>query len=368
MNGRAATPPELFAKLSIEEGRWNSCYQRRLPLPFSVLGLCVFFHEFGHFVTAKLVKMRVDEFAIGFGPKLLKKRYGETVYSLGIIPLGGFNKIAGMDPSEEQDEYSFNAKPIWARMAVIIAGPAMNFFLPILLFVMVYLGSGIDKVSEEALIGSILPNKPAAQAGLMAGDRILAIDGNKIGSWQQFVSVIQTSSGKQLTITYERNGQPLMVTVSPEYDPKAMRGLIGVVPQITNYRPGPGEAVSLAVQQVFTVGVGLLVGIGQMITGQAPADVAGPLGVAQMAGEVAQLGILPLLHFTAFLSINLGLMNLLPVPILDGGHVVTLAVEAIRGRPLSPKKMQLVQIVGLSLLVMLFLLATFKDITRLKLF
>jgi len=333
-----------------------------------VIGLLVFFHELGHFITAKLVGMKVHEFALGFGPKLISKQSGETLYSVRAIPLGGFNKIAGMDPDDEQDEFSFNAKPIWARMLVIVAGPIMNFLLPILLFLIVFLGSGIDTPSDQAIIGSILPNRPAAQVGLAAGDRILSVNDTQIDSWRQFVSVIQVSAGKQLVIAYERDNQRGNVTITPEFDPKANRGIIGVVPLIINYHPGPLEAASLAVQQVYAIGVSMLSGIGQMISGRAPADVAGPIGVAQMAGQVAQLGILPLLQFAAFLSINLGLINLLPVPVLDGGHIVTLAVEAIRGKPLSAQKMQYIQMIGFTLLMLLMLLATFKDLTRLKLF
>ncbi|MDR3592796.1 MAG: RIP metalloprotease RseP [Negativicutes bacterium] len=333
-----------------------------------VIGLLVFFHELGHFITAKAVGMKVHEFALGFGPKLLSKQGGETLYSLRVIPLGGFNKIAGMDPDEEQDQFSFNAKPIWARMLVIVAGPLMNFFLPILLFVIIFLGAGIDTPSDAAVIGTVLQDRPAARVGLAAGDRVLSVNDIQIDSWRQFVSIIQVSAGKQLVLAYDRDNQKGSVTITPEFDPKANRGIIGVVPLIVNYRPGPLEAVSLACQQVYAIGTSMLSGIGQMITGRAPADVAGPIGVAQMAGQVAQMGILPLLQFSAFLSINLGLINLLPVPVLDGGHIVTLAVEAVRRKPLSPQKMQYIQMIGFTLLMLLLLLATFKDITRLKLF
>jgi regulator of sigma E protease len=281
--------------------------------------------------------------------------------------LGGFNKIAGMDLDEEQDEYSFNSKPIWARMLVIFAGSAMNFVLPIILFIIIFLGAGIDKPSDEAIIGSLITGKPAAQAGLASGDRVIAINGNSIDSWHQFVNIVRTSSD-QINLTYERNGQTNTVAITPEYDPTEKRNLIGVVPVIINYRPGPGEAVIIAFQQTYAIGSSLLISIGQMITGQTSADLAGPVGVAKMAGEVAQLGIFPLLQFAAVLSINLGLANLLPVPALDGGHIVTLALEAVRGKPLSPNKMHFIQMVGFSLIMILILFVTFKDITRLKLF
>lgn len=333
-----------------------------------VFGLLIFFHELGHFITAKMVGMRVYEFAIGFGPKLWSCKKGETVYSLRVIPLGGFNKIAGMDPDEEQDERSFHAKPIWARMLVIVAGSAMNFVLPVLLFMLVFIFTGIDTPSDEAIIGSVFPDRPAAQSGLAPGDRILAVNNQEVSSWRQFVSLVQPNAGKELIIKFERNGQSHEIRVVPEYDAKANRGIIGVVPQILNYRPGVAESFGLAVKQTYMVATNMLAGIGQMITGKAPADVAGPIGVAQMAGQVAQLGVTPLLQFAAFLSINLGLINLFPVPVLDGGHVVTLAVEAIRGKPLNRNSLQFIQMIGFTLLMLLLIVATFKDISRLRLF
>ena len=333
-----------------------------------VIGLLVLFHELGHFITAKMVGMGVHEFAIGFGPKLISKRYGDTVYSLRAIPLGGFNKIAGMDPDEEQDEKSFSAKPLWARMAVIAAGSFMNFVLPVLLLIIVIASSGVDMPAPQATLGGVFANTPAARSQLAAGDRIMAINGGQVESWDQFVSAIQTSDGKQLVVTYERNGQTGSTDVTPEFDSRTNRWVIGVKSQTVNYRPGPVETINLAVKQTFLTASAMLTGIGQMITGRAPAEVAGPLGVAQMTGQVAQLGFIPLLQFAAFLSINLGLINLLPVPVLDGGHLVTLAVEAVRRKPLSRGQMQFIQTIGLTLLILLMLLATFKDIARFKFF
>ena len=330
-----------------------------------VFGLLILVHELGHFITAKSVGMRVDEFAIGFGPKLISKKIGETIYSLRIIPLGGYNKIAGMDPDEEQDERSFSAKPIWARMLVIVAGSAMNLVLPVVLL----FSAGIDTPSNQPIIGKIFPDKPAAMAGLLPGDKVSAVNGTPIESWRDFVSVIQSHAGANLTITYARGSeQDKTAILTPEYDESTKRGIIGVMPLINKYQPGVVEAIGLAGKQTLFVAQSMVVGIAEMITGKAAADVAGPIGVAQMAGEVAQLGIIPLLQFAAFLSINLGLINLLPVPVLDGGHVVTLAVEGLRGKPLNRNQMQFIQMIGFALLMLLFVVATFKDISRLKLF
>ena len=333
-----------------------------------VFGLLIFFHELGHFMLAKSVGMRVDEFAIGFGPKIFTRKSGETVYSLRAVPLGGFNKIAGMDPDEQQDEKSFNAKPIWARMMVIIAGSAMNFILPVVLFIIIFVSAGIDTPSNEPIIGTVFTNKPAAQVGLVAGDRIISVNDSKIESWRDFVTMIQVNAENKLVVKYQRNGVVQTVSMIPEYDASANRGIIGVMPHIENFRPGILEATGLAFKHTYTIADSMVIGIVQMVTGKIAADVAGPIGVAQMAGQVAQLGVIPLLQFAAFLSINLGLINLLPVPVLDGGHVVTLAVEGLRGKPLSRNNMQFIQMIGFALLMMLMIMATFKDVIRLKLF
>jgi regulator of sigma E protease len=253
-------------------------------------------------------------------------------------------------------------------MFVIVAGSTMNFVLPVILFIAVFLAAGIDTPSDQPIIGKVFSDKPAAQAGLLQGDIVRTVDGQEISSWRQFVNAIQTNAGKSITINYERNGRADKTVVTPEFDPQGNRGIIGVVPVINNYHPGLFEAAGLAIKQTYVVASAMLSGLGQMITGKAPADVAGPIGVAQMAGQVAQLGVLPLLQFAAFLSINLGLINLLPVPVLDGGHVVTLAIEGIRGKPLNRNNLQFIQMIGFALLMLLLVVATFKDITRLRLF
>jgi regulator of sigma E protease len=232
----------------------------------------------------------------------------------------------------------------------------------------VFLGAGIDTPSSQPIVGNILAAKPAAQAGLATGDRVLAVNNTEITSWREFVDAIQPNAGNSLVIRYERNGNINNTTVVPEYDEKANRGIIGIMPQIDNYRPGLVEATGLAVKQTYLVASSMVTGIWQMLTGKIAAEVSGPIGVAQMAGEVAQLGIIPLLQFAAFLSINLGLINLLPVPVLDGGHVVTLAIEGLRGKPLPKNSVQFIQMIGFALLMLLLVVSTFKDIGKLNLF
>jgi len=333
-----------------------------------VFGMLVLVHELGHFVTAKLTGMRVSEFAIGFGPKLFWKKHGETEYSIRMIPLGGFNKIDGMDPEEKLDERSFSNKPVWARTLVIAAGSLMNFVLPVLLFTIVFLWSGIESVSDKPVIGAVIPGKPAVQSGIAPGDTVLKVNGNPVGTWREVVETIRVSKDSLTLEMKTKEGKNRTVTMMPEMEPKSGRALIGIVPVIDRQIPGFFEAVSLSVQHTYTVAGKMLSSLGQMFTGRAEADIAGPIGVMRMTGEMAQLGFVPLLQFAAFLSINLGLINLLPVPLLDGGHIVTLLVEAIRRKPLNAAQVRYIQMVGMALLGLLMLYATLKDLIRLNIF
>ena len=333
-----------------------------------VFGLLVLVHELGHFITAKLTGMRVSEFAIGFGPKLLWKKSGETEYSVRAIPLGGFNKIDGMDPEEEQDERGFSRKPVWARAVVIAAGSLMNFVLPVLLFTIVFLANGIETVSDKPMIGALIPGKPAIQSGLSVGDKIVKVNGAPVGNWREVVETIRVAKDSLTLELVTVAGKPRTVTMIPEIDSKSGRALIGIVPVIDKQKLSLAESISRAVSQTFAIAGKMLTGLGQMFTGKAEADIAGPIGVMKLTGEMAQLGIVPLLQFAGFLSINLGLINLLPVPLLDGGHLITLLLEAIRRKPLSAKQIHYTQMVGIALLGTLMLFATFKDLIRLNLF
>ena len=333
-----------------------------------VFGLLVFVHELGHFITAKATGMRVDEFAIGFGPELYQVREGETLYSLRLIPLGGYNKIAGMDPDEPNlDERAFIYRSVPARLLVIAAGSVMNFLLPILLFFIVCLSSGVDKPATEPILGMVLANQPAAVAGLAPGDKILAIDGVETTDWMSIVAALRPRANQPTAIVAERENRQFTVEVTPTLDSRGERGVIGIIPKLVKEYPGFFESIKLSVQQVFYVTGAMLNQLGQMFTGKVDPEVSGPIGVAQMAGQVAKQGIIPLVQFAAFLSLNLGLINLLPIPALDGGHIVTILIEGVRGKPLTGKQLQWIQMVGIALLLMLLVFATASDLGRLKL-
>lgn len=329
-----------------------------------VFGILVLFHELGHFVTAKLTGMRVDEFAIGFGPKIFRFRYGETVYSLRAIPLGGFNDIAGMDPSDNQaGERGFCEKSVLSRMIVILAGSAMNFILPIMIFLGIYCVVGVATPSTEPILGAVIEDMPARAAGLQAGDKILSINGEEVATWKEFTGKIRLDENETpLVIRYERNSQVDEVTLTPTIEKSTGRVLIGVQNFVSYESQGIFTSLVMAIEhtkEILTMMIDALINLFREPSGVA---VTGPIGIAQMAGQVATLGFVPLLNFAALLSLNLGIINLLPVPALDGGHFVSLVIEAVRGKPLSPKALMYTQRVGIALLLILTVVVTAKDV------
>lgn len=329
-----------------------------------VFGVLVTVHEFGHFITAKMTGMRVDEFAIGFGPKIYQQKDGETLYSLRAIPLGGYNKIAGMDPDDPVEPNAFNSKPIPARMLVILAGALMNFILPIILFSGIFMVEGRLQLVNEPVLGTVVDEMAAARAGLKAGDRIVTIDGKNVKTWTDVVLNLRKAGTEEVTLTAERNGVLQTYNMTPMFDKDAGRPLIGVSPKFSKESLGFFGSIKEGFIYTKNIGLSMVSGLYRIVSGNAPADVAGPIGVAQMAGQVAEKGLLPLMNFVAFLSINLGVINLLPLPALDGGHFVLLLLEALRGKPLGGKAMTNIQMVGVALILALTVFSTFKDITR----
>ena len=333
-----------------------------------VFGVLVFFHELGHFVTAKLTGMQVDEFAIGFGPKLISFTRGETRYSLRLIPLGGYNKIAGMDPEDTSSTRGFSSKPAWAKMLVIITGSLMNFVLPVVLLFIAFFAYGIPQFHDQPIVGAVDGQKAAYHAGVSVGDRIVAVNGIDVASWTAFTEKLKTVGSKSVKLSIERKGQPLEINVQPQFDSKAGKPIIGVSPQVDVEYPGLLKSAKLAVTTPIEISGLILNGFYQMVTGKIPADLAGPIGVIDMTNQVAKNGIAALLQFTAFLSINLGIINLFPLPALDGGHIIVIIVEAVRRKPLPGSVLKKIQIIGFALLMTLFLYATIQDVGRLNIF
>jgi len=339
-----------------------------------VLGVLIFVHELGHFLVAKRAGVSVLKFSLGFGPKIAGFERGGTEYIVSAIPLGGYVKMLGEDPKEEvaDRERSFSARPVAWRSAIILAGPGANFLLAIVIFWVVFM-VGVPTLATK--VGEVMDRFPAQDAGILKGDRIVAIEGRPIEKWDDLAKQIHQSPGRPVRLTVDREGRRFDLTVAPKvtkqknlFGEEQEIGLLGIAPaeEFLTERTDPIRAFGKAVYKTYDLSLLVVLTFVKLIQGVVPAKtIGGPLLVAQMAGEQARLGVLNLLFFTALLSINLGILNLLPVPILDGGHLFFSLIEAVRGRPISLKKREMAQQVGLVLLVALMIFAFYNDIFRL---
>lgn len=332
-----------------------------------VFGGLVFVHELGHFLVAKRVGVMVHEFALGFGPRLLARRRGETVYALRLLPLGGFVRLAGMYPPRDPSEVpppgrGFNDKTVLQRMAVAAAGPLMNVGVAVLLLAVLLAVVGVRL--PVPVVAGVEPGRPAAAAGLQPGDAIVAVDGTPVRQWVQVQRAIAASPGRPLTLTLRRDGREVTVTVTP--DTVDGHGFLGVRPQVAVRRLGPLTALAEGVR--WTGDLVRLTGQGLMavLRGREEADLLGPVGIGQQIGAASRQGLGALLFLAALLSVNLGLLNLLPFPALDGSRLAFLLLEAVRGRPVDPERENWIHAVGFALLMVLLLVVTYRDLLRLQ--
>jgi regulator of sigma E protease len=326
-----------------------------------IFSLLIFVHEFGHYIVARLTGVRVLEFSIGFGKELLGWEKGGTRYSLKLFPLGGFCRLLEDDPEEGRQAGSFQEKPLSSRFAVIVAGSLMNFVLAIVLFSLVYyLFLGVPQ-TQSAQIGEILPTGRAAGAGLQVGDTILAINGHQTENWNAVIEQINANPEKEISLRVQRQGREFSVAVVPQAE--AGRGLIGIAPVYKKFLLL--QSVALGMTNTWFFGKLIFVSLAQMVTGAIPPDVAGPVGIVAVVGEVARTGLSNLFSLAAIISVNLGIINLLPIPALDGSRVVFLAWEAIRGRPVDPQKEGFIHFIGFTVLILLIIIISFQDISRL---
>jgi len=338
--------------------------------------LLILFHELGHFAVAKFLGIGVERFSIGFGPKITGFRRGETEYMVSAIPLGGYVKLIGDDPRGTDGDHprAFLNKPIGHRIAVVAAGPLANFALAIVIFAGVHwVGVPTPQISELPEVGEVVADSPAQQAGLQKGDRILTVNGQAVSQWEDLVQTIHQHSNTALQLSVQRGMETFEVSVTPKpgtviKDLEEVEvGLIGVAPhmEITVMRYSPPVALWKGVEKTWEISALTVVSLVKMVQGKiSPKHLAGPVGIFQMAGQQAKVGLLPLVSLMAVLSISLGILNLFPIPVLDGGHILFFSVEGLWGQPISPRKQEIATQVGLFLLVALMLTAFYNDLLR----
>jgi len=340
-----------------------------------VLAVLIFVHELGHFLVARACRVRVLTFALGFGPTLFSRKRGETEYALKAFPLGGYVKMFGEETdqtlSPEERAVAFSHKSVWQRAAIVFAGPLFNLLTAVVIFWAVFVW-GVPVLTSQ--VGEIQADSAAAEAGLATGDTITAIDGATVSEWDQIRATVQEKQGKAMDVTVQRDGADLHLTVTPRmtetqniFGESIQAWLIGISPQGTTVtvRHGFFEGAWLGLSRTYEVTRLTILGVIKLIERAIPSDtIGGPILIAQMAGEQASLGMMNVLLFVALLSVNLGVLNLLPIPVLDGGHLMFLAAEVVRGKPVSIRVREVAQQAGLFVLLALMAFAFYNDIMR----
>ena len=339
-----------------------------------VLGVLVFIHELGHFLVAKLVGIRVDRFSIGYPPRLIGKKIGDTDYCLSAIPFGGYVKMAGMiDESMDQEgiqgkPWEFQSKPLPHKMATIIAGPALNYVLAIVIFTIIIFFQGIGEVTSYR-IGEVLPDFPASEAGIVAGDKIISINGDSIASWEEITTIVYDLPGQEIQVAWEHEGEIRSATIKTRAEKAPVDGeirvigMIGISPEVTMKKVNLFSAISYGTQRTLYLTKLVFVSLKMLITGkESLKSLGGPIIIAKLAGDSSRSGISSLFMFMAFLSLNLAILNILPIPALDGGHLLFLGIEGIIRRPLPIKVRLIVQQVGMAILLALMIIVVFNDV------
>ncbi len=337
------------------------------------IGLLIVVHEAGHYFVARWCKMRVDRFSIGFGPPLLKWRRGETDFTLGPIPFGGFVQIHGMTLAEDvapEDQRSYPNRPAWQRFVTIFAGPATNYLFAIVLAVGVFAAIGVP--TSRWAVGRIMDDS-AAKGKLEVGDRILSVNGEAIYSHykgrlgDQMAGVVAESNGKPLELVVLRNNREVKVAVTPRYDEKVKAHRLGI--ELGSYTEEIDHGVIPVVAASFYYPIErtqlILVGLGDIITGKEKAEFEGPVGITKMIKQQFEVGALEVIQLLMMLNVYLGLFNLLPLPALDGGRLVFLGYEMATRRRANPRIEATVHMVGIMCLLLLMVLVTYQDITDL---
>ncbi len=340
-----------------------------------ILSILIIVHEFGHYISAKRVGVKVENFSLGFGPELLKKKKNGTQYTISAIPLGGYVKLAGDDLEDYKGQkFEYYSKSVWDRFQIVFFGPLLNYILGILCFWIV-LFSGYPMFTTK--VGGLIEGFGAKKAGLEVGDKILAIDGKKVVYWEDLQKIIQSKGAStQVILSILRGNKEFTVDVSikekqldDQLGQKRNVGLLGITPfdEIVQVRYGPLKAFGLGIQKTWELTVLTYKALWRIITGKMSIreSVAGPLGIYYITSKAASFGVTAVIHLIAILSISLAIFNLLPLPVLDGGHILLLIIEKIRKKTLSIKTERIVTQIGLTIIITLGILVTYNDILRL---
>ena len=343
-----------------------------------ILGLLIFVHELGHFAVAKWSGVTVLRFSLGFGPRLLSWRRGVTEYAVSAIPLGGYVKMLGDDPEDDvpvvDAAHAFSQQPLSTRAAIVLAGPMMNLITACVAFSLVFALYGAGTPTEASKIGGVMEGMAAAKAGLKRGDTVLAVDAKPIATWEELSQAVRASGGKALDMEVRReDGTVEHVTAVPEERPeKSVFGeeigkayLIGIERFVEIAPVSLANAIGLGVYETYFWVKMTLLSVVKIFRGSVSArDLGGPILIVQAAGQQAERGLDYLIRFLGLISVNLGVLNLLPIPVLDGGHLLFFAFEAVRGRPLALRQREMAQQVGLFLLLALMVFVFYNDISR----
>ncbi|MBC8277739.1 MAG: RIP metalloprotease RseP [FCB group bacterium] len=341
-----------------------------------VLGVLIFFHELGHFLVARLFGVGVEKFSLGFGPKLLGKKIGITDYRISAIPLGGYVKMVGEEPDAEIDPadipISFTHKHVLQRILIVAAGPLFNFLLAVAIFFVMYQISGTYVLKPS--VGEVESGSPANRGGLEKGDLIVAVDGFAVNSWDDMAKIISGSGGKTLSVSVLRGDESLSLIITPKlkqskniFGEDLDRYMIGIAASGDGFTRelNPFQALGESILQTYRISELTILSIVKLIQGVIPADtLGGPIMIAQMAGQQAKEGAANLIFLIAVISINLGILNFLPIPVLDGGHLLFFFIEAIKGKPVNIKMREIAQQAGIFVLILLMILVFYNDITR----
>ena len=356
-------------------------------LPFIVvISIVVFVHEFGHYWVARRCGIKIETFSLGFGPEIFgwTDKHG-TRWKVSWLPLGGYVKMFGdagpastpdgsvADMTDDQKKVAFFHQHVDKRMAVIIAGPAANYIFAIIVLTFLFIFNG--QPYTPAVVSEVLPGKTAALAGIQAGDHILSLDGQDVDRFEDIKRIVALNAGSPMNVEIDRGGKHLNMSVTPQvvaikdnFGTEHKIGQIGIKSDKLEYRKQPpAEAVRQAFAETWNLTAGTLKAIGQMIVGtRGTEEVGGPLRIAEMSGDIAREGVVTLIWFIAVISINLGLINLFPIPLLDGGHLAFYLVERVYGRPLSLRIQEAGANLGMALVASLMIFATWNDLVHMK--